>query len=153
MLNPRSLLWVLVADGGQARILQLRRKPYEFREVATLVSDTIHQANRDLVSDGSGRAFHVQGPGSHAKQPRSVPQDNAEEQFLRGITDKLDRACALGKFEGLAVFGDARTLGRLRRQLSHQLNERLAVQRSLDLVKMPLSELEEKVRVELGWVH
>ena len=72
MINPRSKYWVLVANGGQARVLELRRKPYEFRQVAELQSETRRVPSRDLVSDGSGRSYHVQGPGSHAKQQCQV---------------------------------------------------------------------------------
>jgi protein required for attachment to host cells len=151
MLNPRSKHWVLVADGGQARILELRRKPYEFRQVTEWVSEAQHQPSRELVSDADGRSFHVQGPGSHAKQPRSDPHDQAEEQFTRGLVQKLDKAVALGRFDHLAVIAEPRTLGRLRRHMSKPLSARVTDELALDLASLPINQLEPKVKSVLGW--
>jgi len=151
MINPRSKHWVLVADGGQARILELQRKPYSFRQVAKLVSESQHQASRDLVSDASGRSFHVQGPGSHAKQPRSDPHDQAEEEFTRNLTQKLDKAANMGKFEHLALIAEARTLGRLRHYMGKSLAGRVSDEMTLDLTGLPLNKLEPRVREVLGW--
>ena len=151
MMNPSSTHWVLVADSGRARILELRRKPYEFRQVAELISETQHQASRDLASDASGRAFHVQGPGSHARQPRSDPHDQAEEEFTRGLAQKLDKAVRIDRFEHLAVIAEPRTLGRLRRYMSKELASRVTRELTLDLASLPLNTLEPRVRKALGW--
>jgi protein required for attachment to host cells len=151
MINPQSKHWVLVANSGQARILELQRKPYEFRQVAELVSDTQHQASRDLVSDASGRAFNVQGPGSHSRQPRSDPHNQAEEEFTRELARTLDRAAGMGKFQHLAIIAEPRTLGRIRRYISKSLTGRVTREATADLVAMPLNSLEPRVREALGW--
>lgn len=151
MLNPRSKHWVLVADSGQARILELKRKPYQFKQVTELVSEAQQLANRDLVSDASGRSFHVQGPGSHSKKPRSDPHDQAEEQFTRSLAQKLDKAVNMGRFDHLVVIADPRTLGRLRRHMSKSLAGRVTDELTLDLARLPLNELEPRVCSVLGW--
>ena len=151
MINPRSKHWVLVANSGQARVLELRRKPYEFRQVAELFSEAQHVPSRDIVSDASGRSFHTQGPGSHAKQPRSDPHDQAEEQFTRDLATKLDKAAGLGRFEHLAIIADPRTLGRMRRFMSKLLSARVTQELTLDLASMPLQKLEPRVKNVLGW--
>lgn len=150
-MNPHSKYWVLVADSGQARILELRRKPYAFRQVAELISETQHQASRDLVSDTSGRSFHVQGPASHSKKPRSDPHDRAEHQFTRTLVHKLEKAATLAAFDHLAVIADPRTLGRLRRLMGKSLANRVTDEFKLDLAGLPLNELESRVRAALGW--
>jgi protein required for attachment to host cells len=151
MMNPSSTHWVLVADSGQARILELRRKPYAFRQVAELVSETQRQASRDLVSDTSGRAFHVQGPASHSKKPRSDPHDQAEQQFTRMLARKLEKAATLAAFDHLAVIADPRTLGRLRQLMGKSLANRVTDELTLDLAGLPLNELEPRVQAALGW--
>lgn len=150
-MNPRSKHWVLVADGGQARIFELQRKPYEFRQVAELISQALHVPSRKLVSDADGRSFHVQGPGSHAKQPRSDPHDQAEDEFTRALAIKLDKAVGLGRFDHLAVIAEPKTLGRLRRHMSKALAARVSQETALDLVQLPVRRLEPKVKSLLGW--
>jgi protein required for attachment to host cells len=151
MINPRSKHWVLVANGGQARVLELRRKPYEFRQVAEIFSETRRTPSRDMVSDGSGRSYHVQGPGSHAKQQRSDPHEQAEEQFTRKLAVNLDKAAGQGRFEHLAIIADPRTMGRMRRYMSKPLSTRVAQELTIDLAGLPLQELEPRVRKALGW--
>ena len=90
MISVSSKYWVLVADSGHARILELRKKPKELRQLQELVSESRHLASRDMVSDASGRAFHVKGPSSHSKQQRSDAHDQAEQAFSRMLVRKLE---------------------------------------------------------------
>lgn len=150
-MDPRSKHWVLVGDSGQARILELRRKPYSFREVAELISPSQHLPSRELVTDASGRDYHGPGPGSHVKQPRSDPHDQAEEAFARDVARKLGMAAAQGAFDHLFVIADPRTLGRLRRNMDKALAARLVDELPLDLTHLPLTELEPRLLEIMGW--
>ena len=150
-MNTKSKYWVLVANSGQARILEMQRKPYEFHQVSELVSETQHLTNKEIVSDASGRVYHAQGPGTHSMKPRSDPHENAEEQFSRSLARKMERAARLGRFDQLLVIADPRTMGRLRQQMDRSLAGRVADEISLDLVGLPLNQLEPRVREVLGW--
>jgi protein required for attachment to host cells len=152
MNNASSKYWVLVADSGKARIIELRRKPAEFHEVQELVSESQHQPSRELMSDASGRSFHVQGPSSHSKVPRSDAHDRAKHAFSRKLVEKLEQAASMNAFERLAVFADPKTLGRLRQHMSKSLSARVTNELNLDLVGMPLDSLEQRIRTALGWV-
>jgi protein required for attachment to host cells len=151
MMNPRDRYWALVANSGQARIVEMRRKPYEFRPIAELVSEAQHLTSKDLVSDASGRVYHTQGPGTHAMQPRSDPQETAEGQFARSLADKLDKAANLGRFERLLIVADPRTLGRMRTLLNRTVAARVADEVALDLVSLPPNQLEPRLKKLLGW--
>jgi len=151
MIDPSVKFWVLVADSGNARILEMRRKPHEFNEVQKLVSETLHKRTHDLVSSGKGRSFHVQGPASHSKQQRSDAQDLAEQEFSRKLVDKLELAAKMNVFQHLVVIADPKTLGRLRRHMSKTLSARVTDELNLDLVGEPLASLEKRVKERLGW--
>ena len=151
MMNPKATYWVLVANSGQARILELRRKPYQFQQVTELVSEAQHLTNKELVSDASGRVYHTQGPGTHSMNPRSDPHENAEEQFGRSLAQKLDKASRLARFDHLVVIADPKTMGRLRQQMNKTLAGKVVHELALDLVGLPLPQLEGRVRGELGW--
>ena len=151
MMNPKAKFWALVANSGQARIVEMRRKPYEFRQVAELESEAQHMTSKDLVSDASGRVYHTQGPGTHSMNPRSDPQENAEEQFSRSLAQKMEKAAQLGRFDQLLVIADPKTMGRLRQQMTRSVSGRIADEISLDLVSLPLPQLESRVRDVLGW--
>ena len=151
MNNATSKYWVLVADSGKARIIELRRKPAEFHEVQELVSESQHQPSRELMSDASGRAFHVQGPSSHSKVPRSDAHDRAKHAFTRKLVGKLEQAANMNAFEHLAVIADPKTLGRLRQHMSKSLYASVTYEMNLDMVGIPLDSLEQRIRAALGW--
>jgi len=150
-MNPKAKYWVLVANSGQARILEMQRKPYAFHQVTELVSESQHLTNKDIVSDASGRVYHTQGPGTHSMKPRSDPHEAAEEQFSRGLAQKIEKAEQLGRFEQLLVVADPKTMGRLRRRLNKAVASRVSDEVALDLVRLPLPQLETRLRSVLGW--
>ena len=151
MNNASSKYWVLVADSGHARILELRKKPRELRQVQELISEGQHLSSRDMVSDASGRAYHVKGPSSHSKQPRSDAHDQAEQAFSRMLVEKLEKAANLKAFEHLVLIADPKTLGRVRQQMSKSLSGMVTDERNLDVVGLPLDSLQKKVRSLLNW--
>ena len=151
MLNPKDRYWVVVADSGRARILEMRRKPYAFRLVTDYDSIARHRTSKELVSDAAGRVYHTQGPGTHSMQPRSDPHEAVEEQFAHDLAKRVEKAAVEGRFECLALIADARTLGRLRQDLGKNLAARVVEERSLDLTGLSLNDLEPRVRGILGW--
>ena len=151
MLNRRSKHWVLVADSGQARILELQRKPYEFRLVSEIVSESRHLTSRQLDADASGRSFHALGTASHSIQPRADAHQLEEERFVRSLAGTLDKAARLGIFDHLVLVCDPRTLGRLRQCIGRETATRVADELALDLGGLPLQQLESRIRSVLGW--
>jgi protein required for attachment to host cells len=151
MTNRQPKHWVLVADSGQARILELQRKPYEFRLVSDQVSATQHQTSKELISDASGRVYSTKGAGTHAMAPRADPHELAEDQFVRSLAQTLEKAARLGAFEHLAIVADPRTIGRLRRFMSKALAARVTEEHAMNLASLPLGTLEPRVCAVLGW--
>ena len=150
-MNVKAKYWVLVANSGQARILEMQRKPYAFHQVSELVSEAQHLTSKDIVSDASGRDYHAQGPGTHSKKPRSDPHEQAEEQFSRSLAQKMEKAARLGRFEQLLIIADPKTMGRLRQQMNRSLAGKVTDEVALDLVGLPLPQLESRLRNVLGW--
>jgi protein required for attachment to host cells len=150
-MNPKAKYWVLVANSGQARILEMQRKPYEFHQVSELFSETQHLTNKEIVSDASGRVYHAQGPGTHSMKPRSDPHEQAEEQFSRSLAQKMEKAAQLGRFDQLLVVADPKTMGRLRQRMNRSLAGKVTDEVALDLVGLPLPQLESRLRDVLGW--
>jgi protein required for attachment to host cells len=151
MNNTSPKYWVLVADGGTAHFIELRRKPAEFHEVQKLVSESQNLPSRELMSDASGRAFHAQGPSGHSKLPRSDAHELAKEVFSKKLVERLGQAANLRAFEHLAIIADPKTLGRLRQHMSKSLSARVTDELNLDLVGLPLDSLEQRIRAALGW--
>lgn len=151
MKKTSPLYWVLVADSGTARVLQLRQDPPECRQVHTLTSASQHQTTREMVSDAKGRDFHHRGGAGNTMEPRGDAHDLAEEEFCDLLVETLDTAAGKQEFEHLGIIADPRTLGRLRKRMGKALAARVKLEVGRDLVKLPQAALAERVRSELGW--
>ena len=151
MSRISPLYWVLVADSGNARILQLRREPAECHQVEMLTSPSQHQTTSEMVSDAKGRDFHHKGGAGNTMQPRGDAHDLGEQAFCASMVDTLEHAANQEKFERLAIIADPRTLGRLRKLMSKHLADRVKLELTRDLVKLPEKSLAERIRSELGW--
>ncbi|MDT8321343.1 MAG: host attachment protein [Xanthomonadales bacterium] len=145
--------WALVADSGRARVLEIWRSPYEIRLVREFHSKAEHTTSKELASDGSGRAYNVQGPSTHSKEQRSDPHEQAEQAFCKALVDYLEQALQQNLLENLVVIADPKTLGRLRRAMGRSLQTRVTEELNLDLTGLDLNELAPRLKSVLGWKY
>jgi protein required for attachment to host cells len=151
MNKTPSIYWVLVADSGAARILEMQKSPAELRVVQELESASRHQTDKELRADASGRSLRHQSPSGHALPPHASAHDLAEQAFCERLVQALELAAGRHEFDRLAVIADPKTLGRVRQLMSKTLTAKVELELGRDLVKLPLHTLAEKVRGELGW--
>jgi len=123
---------VLVADGGDARILQATRRlgtsgrgSIDLVEIAHLQNAAAHLPGRALVTDRTGRVFDSTtrtgaGPRSHARHGANSeydPHDAEVERFARTVARKLDAERRRLGIEELILIAGPRFLGVLRQQI------------------------------------
>lgn len=123
---------VLVADGGDARILQATRRAgsggrgaIELVQVAHLENAAAHLPGRALVTDRTGRVFDSSsrtgsGPPSHARHGANSdydPHDAELERFARAVGRQLDAERRRLGIEELIVVAGPRFLGALRQHI------------------------------------
>ncbi len=121
-MKDRSI--VVVADGGQARIL--RPQGTGFAEIVRLERDSARQPARALVTDRTGRVFDSggrvgQGPKTHARhgaQSDYDPHAGEVERFAKRLSRRLDAECRGGAIDEVVLIAEPRFLGTLRRQIS-----------------------------------
>jgi protein required for attachment to host cells len=139
----RPVTWILIADGGRAKIFKAASKGRieEKEEMATALPPT-----RDLVSDRPGRTFDSMGQGRHAKEPPTDAHEKAESDFLRSVCKKLDAACQNKEFDRLIVVAAPRALGTLRQMFPGQLADMVTKEISHDLTGFTRPALETYLR-------
>lgn len=123
---------VLVADGGDARILQATRRmgtggrgSIELVQVAHLQNAAARLPGRALVTDRTGRVFDSttrtgSGPRSHARHGANSEYDPHEaevERFARTVARKLDAERRRLGIEEFVLIAGPRFLGVLRQQI------------------------------------
>lgn len=114
-------LWVLVADGAQARFLHYANR----KDGALTIDDQVFRSHAEpsrlIGSDKPGSTFNTKGHGRHTMEPRVDLHDEKEKQFLGSVVRKLEEAFHSKAFDDLFVIAAPRALGVVRDLLSTQL--------------------------------
>lgn len=141
----RRRIYVVVADGGEARILYARGADggLGFSEVARLERASAHQPARALVTDRTGRVFDSgsrvgRGPKSsarHGAQSDYDPHAVEVERFAKRLARRLDAERRRGGIDELTLIAEPKFLGVLRPQLSASTQQLVKREIARDLVR------------------
>ncbi len=118
-------LYVLVADGAQARFLNYVDRKAGASTIDDQVFRSHAEPSRSIGSDKPGRTFDSKGHGRHTIEPRVDLHDEKEKQFLAGIVRKLEEVFHNHAFDDLFVIAAPRALGVIRHLLSTPLQQRV----------------------------
>lgn len=144
--------WALVADGARARILRridtsrspaAHEMPPEGSE--DIVFETDHHHIDELYSDEPGRTFSSHDARRAAKEPPTDPIRLAEQDFAKGLLDRLKIHHQRGDFDRLALLAAPQTLGDLRQAMPAALKGVVYAEVAKDLTTIPASDLRSKV--------
>ena len=145
--------WVVVADEGRARILEMREPGTELAEIEQITDAAAHADNADLRRDAYGRrgggdlgdaGGRVMG-GNATASAGEEKLDHEAELFARRVITLLQEAHQRGRFERLRIAAAPRFLGRLRKLLDPQLAKRVDGDYDKDWLQLSARELTQKV--------
>ena len=143
--------WILIADGGRARVLAANEPGGALTRVPGLECEADLPASRDIVSDKLPRAHDSVGPGRHAIEPRTDPREQLKEGFVASVAAMIDERALRGEVERLIVVAPPKVLGQLRAELSSRVKAIVVGEVGKDLTKVPdhevASHLPDDVRI------
>lgn len=137
--------YLLVADGGTARILALSDEgAWAFEPVAELSRPSAKLSRREMTTDAPGRVFarasrgRAPGPGLGARSAASSDDDPhvvEVARFAKRVVARLERLRQSNRMNQLLMIVEPRFLGVLRAQLPASLRRRVTWELARDLVK------------------
>lgn len=137
---PKRTVWVVIADGGRARVHSIVGGTLHPEPV--LEREGPHLRSREIGADRPGRTFA--GAGSvrrSAIDPKQPLDDLEERRFLGMVVSDLEREQQQGAFDGLVLIAAPRALGALRAMLTPRLSRALIATSAHDLVRSPVPDL------------
>lgn len=140
-MHDHPSLWICLADGAYARILEPDESGRGYSVVTEFQSATAHLRSRALGTDRPGRAQESANAAHHALEPRSNPHLDGKRKFVRLVADYLNREGALGAFDELMLVAPATCLRELRDGLDAANLLKLKASKAKDLAKVPLGKL------------
>ena len=140
--------WVLLADEGRARILEMRKPGTDLAEVEELTDPAAHADDADFRHD----AFPRRGGGGPQRMGSDAVGSSAEDKldheaelFARRVSERLTQAHRQGRFQHLHIAAAPRFLGRLRKVLEPQVVKTVVEELDKDLLQLSRRDLTNKL--------
>jgi len=148
--------WVVLADEGRARILELRQPGRDLEEVEEFSWPSAHARNADLRRDAYGRRApadsHGGGvpgnetmQGNNTESPGEEKLDHEAELFARRVAEHLAQARRQHRFERLHIAAAPKFLGRLRKVLDREVSESVVDELDKDLLQLDRRALTQRL--------
>lgn len=147
--------WVVLADEGRARILEMRDPGRDLEEVEELTWAAAHANNADLRHDAHGRrappdgyggAPNVQTMGANNTESAGVEKlDHEAERFARRVADRLAEARRQHRFDKLHIAAAPKFLGRLRKVLDREVSDSVVDELDKDLLQLDRRTLTQRL--------
>lgn len=132
---------VLVADAARARIFSSDRQLTELVLVETIEHAAGRLRTSELVTDGPGRSSGGLGSVGSAMDAHTDPAEVEEEHFARSLAQRLAHAVSTDDVRHVVLVAPPRFLGRLRQLVPPNVRQRVSVEVTKDLTKVPPADL------------
>lgn len=142
-------LWIVVADGGMARVLGVSGDRRGLTVLREMTSVEAHRRTHDLVTDRPGRSFESVSPTRHGITPRTDPHEIARERFIAQLAAMLVEDNRARQFDELILVVAQGLSGTLRDALDSATRARVRETLVKDLTKAPVAEIYDRL-VEAG---
>jgi protein required for attachment to host cells len=149
--RPLDRVWIVVADGGRARLLGVtgdRRGLTVLREMTSVDS---HRRTQNLISDRPGRSLKSAASTCHAIAPRDDAHEQARQRFVNQVAVMLIEDNRARQFDELILIVPSDVSGQLRHALDDATRARVRETLVKDLTKAALPDILERL-VEAGLV-
>ena len=149
--RPLDRVWIVVADGGQARVLGVGGDRRGLTVLREMTSVEAHRRTQDLVSDRPGRSFESASTTRHAIDPRHDAHEEARQRFIAQLALMLNEDNRARQFDELILILPPDLSTPLRDGLDDATRARVRETLLKDLTKAPLHDILERL-VEAGLV-
>ena len=138
----KTVTWVLIADGAQARVLEHTGPGKGLKQVEGLDWAIEPLQAQEIVTDRPGRGHASAGFGRSAMEPRTDPVEHRETEFVKSLADMLDRQQQQGKFDRLVIAAAPVALGDIRKAISPAVRKTVVAELNKDLTNLPTAQLD-----------
>jgi len=139
----KTITWVLIANGAQARVLENTGPGKGLKQVDGLDFAIDPLMAREIVSDKPGRSHSSVGHGRSAMEPKTDPVEHRETEFVRGLADMLESAQQRGAYDRLIIAAAPIALGDIRKAISPAVKKTILAELDKDLTNTPTAQLDK----------
>lgn len=137
-------IWIVVANGARARVLQRMRPGEPLTEVQDWANPAAHRHLQDF--ENTGRYGGIQGRTGLA-EPTPLKK-HERDTFARDICQWLQHAVNTHQVDSIALLASNPFLGDLLSHTRDQLEHHVCATHTVDLTSLPLHELQKRLHDE-----
>jgi protein required for attachment to host cells len=135
--------WILIADGGRARILENDGPGRGLRPVEGMTFAHPLPRTHELVRDHEPRSFESVGRARHPVDTGLDPHRKEKEKFAVDLASLLAGEASKKAFDRLVIVAPAKAMGELRAALPKPVKDKVHKEIVRDLTKTPDHEVEK----------
>jgi len=139
----KTVTWILIADGAQARVLENTGPGKGLQQVQGLDWSMEPLQAQDIQADRPGRSFSSAGSGRSAMEPKTDPVEYRETEFCKSLAATLDRKQQEGAFDRLIVVAAPIALGDIRKAITPNVKKTILAELDKDLTNTPTAQLAQ----------
>lgn len=133
----KTVTWILIADGTQARVLEHAGPGRGLVAVKGLDWSIPALQAQDIDTDGYGR-----GPTGGAMTSGNDPAKHREAEFVRSVAGVMEEKAKAGAFDRLVIAAAPIALGNLRKAMSEHVKKTVVAELDKDLTNVPTLQLD-----------
>lgn len=134
--------WIIAADAGRARVLQVTDLDQRLTEIDDLLNPEGRLQDREMVSDALGRWSGPDRPGGNSMEGDVGPGEHVAEMFAKRIAEYLEKARNQHRYDRLHVVAPPKFLGALRKAFGKEVKKLVAEEIPKDLSWISARDLE-----------
>ena len=139
----KTVTWVLIADGAQARVLANTGPGKGLTQVEGLDFAIEQKQAQEIMTERPGRTFSSVGSARSGIEPKTDPVAYRETQFVKSLADMLDRQQQNGAFDRLIIAAAPIALGDIRKAMSAGVKKTVVAELDKDLTNLPTHQLDK----------
>jgi protein required for attachment to host cells len=137
--------WVATFDGSEARVYGFDRAG----RLHELPGERMTGGHGAHAGEGRATLQAEFGGGEDAQGKEPDPETLTEDGFIDLFAERLETLARQGEFEHLVVAAAPKALGRFRKTVGRELQEKIRVELDKDYVNTPMKELEQTLQGRL----
>lgn len=141
---PQKIVWILLADAKNARIIEKIDPVGGLLEIHTLTSS--HESTPEHQFDRSKYGAKSSGATHHAYRPHIEPHQQQKDKFSKEIVTLLNEAHTNKKFDELHLLAPTKMIERIRHHIintNHHIGPKASKEFTKDAMSFNLDELEK----------
>jgi protein required for attachment to host cells len=139
----KTVTWILIADGAQARVLENTGPGKGLKQVEGLDWSIQPLQAQEIVTDRPGTKGGGGSPNRGGMVPRTDPVEHREAEFVKSVAATLDRHQQRGDFDRLVIAAAPIALGDLRKAITPGVKKTIVAELNKDLTNTPTAQLDQ----------